>query len=277
MTLESEAPVPASRAGRNVPVSIVVAVVLIALIVVSLAVVKDLFLIVVVAAIWIGLWELGRALLAAGYRLPLIPLWAGTAAMVAGAFYGGPDVLIGCLAGTLLVTVLWRMLGGQDGFVRDISASGFCLLYLPFLASFVSLLLAPDDGVERVLTFIFVTIASDIGGFAAGVVFGRHPMAPVISPKKTWEGFAGSAIASLLVGVACLVWLIDDDWWIGLVLGAVAVVAATLGDLAESMIKRDLGIKDMSNLLPGHGGIMDRLDSLLATVSVAYVVLHFLV
>src|SRR3954453_14672733 len=277
MTLESEAPVPASRAGRNVPVSIVVAVVLIALIVVSLAVVKDLFLIVVVAAIWIGLWELGRALLAAGYRLPLIPLWAGTAAMVAGAFYGGPHVLIGCLAGTLLVTVLWRMLGGQDGFVRDISASGFCLLFLPSLASFVSLLLAPDDGVERVLTFIFVTIASDIGGFAAGVVFGRHPMAPVISPKKTWEGFAGSAIASLLVGVACLVWLIDDDWWIGLVLGAVAVVAATLGDLAESMIKRDLGIKDMSNLLPGHGGIMDRLDSLLATVSVAYVVLHFLV
>jgi len=175
------------------------------------------------------------------------------------------------------VTILWRMLGGQDGFVRDVAAAGFCLLYLPFLASFVSLLLAPDDGVERVLTFIFVTIASDIGGFAAGVLFGRHPMAPVISPKKTWEGLAGSALACLLVGVACLAWLIDDDWWVGLVLGAVAVVAATLGDLAESMIKRDLGIKDMSNLLPGHGGIMDRHDSLLATVSVVYVVLHFLV
>jgi phosphatidate cytidylyltransferase len=277
MTVESGVPVPTSRAGRNVPVSIAVAVVLIALIVVSLAVVKDLFLIVVVAAICTGLWELGRALSTAGYRLPLIPLSAGTAAMVAGAFYGGPDVLIGCLAGTLLVAVLWRMLAGQDGFVRDVGATGFCLLYLPFLASFVALLLAPDDGVERVLTFIFVTIASDIGGFAAGVVFGRHPMAPVISPKKTWEGFAGSAVACLLVGVACLVWLIDDDWWIGLVLGAVAVVAATLGDLAESMIKRDLGIKDMSNLLPGHGGIMDRLDSLLATVAVVYVVLHFLV
>jgi phosphatidate cytidylyltransferase len=276
MTQESEAPAPTSRAGRDVPVSIAVAVVLIALIVVSLAIVKDLFLIVVVAAILTGLWELGRALSTADIRIPLIPLGAGAIAMIAGAFYGGPDVLIGCLAGTLLVTMLWRMVGGQDHFVRDIAASGFCLLYLPFLASFVSLLLAADDGVERVLTFIFVTIASDIGGFVAGVLFGRHPMAPVISPKKTWEGFAGSAVACLLVGVACLVWLIDDDWWIGLVLGAVAVVAATLGDLVESTIKRDLGIKDMSNLLPGHGGIMDRLDSLLATVSVVYVVLHFL-
>ncbi|HSS67289.1 MAG TPA: phosphatidate cytidylyltransferase [Nocardioidaceae bacterium] len=278
MTLESGAPpAPTSRAGRDVPVSIAVAIVLIALIVASLAFVKDLFLIVVVAAILIGLWELARAFSTADIRVPLIPIGAGTIAMIVGAFYGGPDVLIGCLAASLLITMLWRMGGGQDGYVRDISASGFCLLYLPFLASFVSLLLAADDGVERVLTFIFVTIASDIGGFAAGVLFGRHPMAPVISPKKTWEGFAGSAVGCLAVGVACLVWLIDDDWWIGLVLGAVAVVAATLGDLAESMIKRDLGIKDMSNLLPGHGGIMDRLDSLLATVSVAYVVLHFLV
>jgi phosphatidate cytidylyltransferase len=276
MSLESRAPATSSRAGRDVPVSIAVAVVLIALIVVSLAVVKDLFLVVVVAAILVGLWELARALGVAGVRLPLVPLGAGSIAMIAGAYYGGPDVLIGCLAGSLLVTVLWRMVGGQDGFVRDIAAAGFCLLYLPFLASFVSLLLAADDGVARVLTFIFVTIASDIGGFVAGVLFGRHPMAPAISPKKTWEGFAGSAVACLGVGVGCLVWLIDDDWWVGLVLGAVAVVAATLGDLAESMIKRDLGVKDMSNLLPGHGGIMDRLDSLLATVSVAYVVLHFL-
>jgi phosphatidate cytidylyltransferase len=276
MTVESTSPAPASRAGRDVPVSIAVALVLIALIVASLAVVKDLFLIVVVAAILAGLWEMARALAVGGYRLPLIPMAAGSTAMIVGAYYGGPDVLVGCLAGGLLVTILWRMVGGQDGFVRDIAAAGFVLLYLPFLASFVSLLLAADNGVERVLTFIFVTIASDIGGFVAGVLFGRHPMAPVISPKKTWEGFVGSAVTCLAVAVACLVWLIDDHWWIGLVVGAAAVVAATLGDLAESMIKRDLGIKDMSNLLPGHGGIMDRLDSLLPTVVVVYLVLHFL-
>ena len=162
-------------------------------------------------------------------------------------------------------------------YLSMIFVAPFCLLYVPFLASFVALLLHSHDGVQRVLTFIAVTIASDIGGFAAGVLFGRHPMAPVVSPKKTWEGFAGSAVASLLVGVACITWLLEDDWWVGLVLGAVAVVAATLGDLAESLIKRDLGIKDMGTLLPGHGGIMDRLDSLLATVAVAYLVLHFLV
>ena len=277
MTVESTTPAPTSQAGRDVPVSIAVAIVLIGLIVASLAIVKDLFLVVVVAAILVGLWELARALSVGGYRLPLIPIGAGTIAMIVGAYYGGPDVLVGCLAASLLVTILWRMTGGQEGFVRDVAASGFCLLYLPFLASFVSLLLAADDGVERVLTFIFVTIASDIGGFVAGVLVGRHPMAPAISPKKTWEGLAGSAVACLAVGVACLVWLIDDDWWIGLVLGAAAVVAATMGDLAESMIKRDLGIKDMGSLLPGHGGMMDRLDSLLPAAPVTYLLLSWLV
>jgi phosphatidate cytidylyltransferase len=277
MTVESTTPKPTSPAGRDVPVSIGVAIVLVALIIASLVVVKDLFLIVVIAAILLAFVELARALAIQSVRLPLVPLWAGSVAMIVGAYYGGPDVLIGLLAATFLATLLWRMPAGQSGFLRDATAAGFCVVYLPFLASFVSLLLAEDDGVERVLTFIAVTVASDIGGFAAGVLVGRHPMAPVISPKKTWEGLAGSVVASLAVGVACLVWLIDDQWWIGLALGGAAVVAATLGDLVESMIKRDLGIKDMSNLLPGHGGIMDRLDSLLPTVPVAYVVLHFLI
>jgi len=160
--------------------------------------------------------------------------------------------------------------------VRDVTASIFCLVYVPFLASFVALLLAPPDGRARVVTFFAVTIASDTGGFVAGVLLGKHPMARVISPKKTWEGFAGSALASMGAGVACVAFLLTGPWWVGVVLGAIAAVAATLGDLAESLIKRDLGIKDMSNLLPGHGGLMDRLDSLLATVPVVWLVLHFL-
>jgi phosphatidate cytidylyltransferase len=276
MSVESTPEVKKSRAGRDVPVSIAVAIGLILLVVVSLAFVEDLFMIVVGAAMLVALWELGRALATNGTWLPLLPMGAGSLGMVGGAYYGGPDVLIVVLAGTLLASLLWRMPRGQEGFVRDVTATGFVLLYLPFLASFVALLLAADDGLERVLTFIAVTIASDIGGFVAGVLFGKHPMAPIISPKKTWEGFVGSTIGCLLVGVACLVWLLDDEWWIGLVLGAIVVVAATLGDLAESLIKRDLGIKDMSNVLPGHGGLMDRLDSLLATVSVVWLVLHFL-
>jgi phosphatidate cytidylyltransferase len=278
MSLDSAAPqANRSRAGRDLPAAVAVAVVLIAVIVASLAFVKAGFLLVVGAAILIGLWELASALTLSGTWLPAPPMAAGALAMIAGAYYGGPDVLAGLLAATVLVSLLWRMPRGQTGFVRDVSATVLCLVYLPFLASFVALLLSPADGVKRVLTFIFVTIASDIGGYAVGVVFGRHPMAPIISPKKSWEGFAGSVVACMAAGVACIAYLIEADWWVGLVLGAVVAVAATLGDLVESMIKRDLGIKDMSNLLPGHGGIMDRLDSLLASVAVVYLVLQFLV
>ncbi len=275
-TLSEDPPEKSSRAGRDLPASIAVAIGLIAVIIASLAFVKDVFLVVVAGAMIIALWELGRALTQNGIWLPALPLWTGAVAMVVGAYYGGPDVLIVIMAATVLACFLWRMPRGQDGFVKDITASIFCLVYLPFLASFVALLLAADDGVRRVLTFIAVTIASDIGGYAVGVLVGRHPMAPVISPKKSWEGFAGSVVSSMAAGVACIVWLLDGEWWVGLVLGAIAAVAATLGDLAESLIKRDLGIKDMSNILPGHGGLMDRLDSLLATVSVVWLVLHFL-
>lgn len=277
MTPDSPTPaVKTSRAGRDLPAAIGVAAVLIALIVGSLAFVKDLFLVVVCAAIVVAVWELGKALAHNGTWLPLPPMLLGTIGMLVGAYYGGPDVMVVVLAGTALASLLWRMPRGQHGFVRDITATFFCLLYAPFLASFVALLLAPDDGVERVLTFIAVTVASDTGGYAIGVLLGKHPMAPVISPKKSWEGFAGSVLASMAVGIACVMWLLDGTWWVGIVLGAIAAVAATLGDLAESLIKRDLGIKDMSNILPGHGGIMDRLDSLLATVSVVWLVLYFL-
>ncbi|MEJ7690091.1 MAG: phosphatidate cytidylyltransferase [Nocardioidaceae bacterium] len=272
-------PAPAarpSRAGRDLPAAVAVAVGLIAVVVASLAFVRDLFLLVVAAAILLGLWEMSKALAHQGTWLPTIPMWVGAVAMIAGAYYGGPDVLIVILAATVLTSMLWRMSRGHPGFVRDVSAAVFCLIYLPFLASFVALLLAPSDGIRRVMTFIAVTIASDIGGFAVGVVFGRHPMAPLISPKKSWEGFVGSLAFCMAAGVACMRYLVDGEWWVGLVLGVVVAAAATLGDLTESLIKRDLGIKDMSQVLPGHGGIMDRLDSLLATVSVVWLVLHFL-
>jgi phosphatidate cytidylyltransferase len=139
------------------------------------------------------------------------------------------------------------------------------------------LLLKPDDGPLRVLTFILVTIASDIGGYFVGILAGKHPMAPVISPKKSWEGFAGSAVFCVGAGWACVVYLLDGAWWVGVLLGLVAVVMATLGDLSESVIKRDLGIKDMSSIIPGHGGLMDRLDSLLATVAPIWLMLYYLV
>jgi phosphatidate cytidylyltransferase len=182
--------------------------------------------------------------------------------------------------------MLWLLRRGIDGYVQNATASIFTLFYVPFLGSFVALLLAEggrfgagldDDGVAATLTFILVTIASDTGGYVAGVLFGKHPMSPVISPKKSWEGFAGSLVFTVAAGVILVVFLLDGDWWVGVALGVIAVVMATLGDLCESVIKRDLGIKDMSQVIPGHGGLMDRLDSLLATAAPIWLLLHYAV
>ncbi len=274
------------RAGRNVPVSIASAVVLIALILVTLLVWKTLFMVVVAAAVLIAIWELHRGFATSGLDLPEQPLMAGGVVMVVVAYFWGAPALVTATAVSALVTMLWLLRRGVTGYVENATASVFTLVYVPFLGSFVALMLSEggatgfdryDDGVKGILTFIAVTAASDIGGFVAGVLFGRHQMAPIISPKKSWEGFAGSTVACVAVGVAMIVWVLDSAWWIGVCLGLIAVVMATLGDLCESVMKRDLGIKDMSHVIPGHGGLMDRLDSLLATIAPIWLLLHYLV
>jgi phosphatidate cytidylyltransferase len=285
----STPPVPAQdhgRAGRNLPAAIASAVVLVALIIVTLVVWKTLFMVVVAAAVLVAVWELHRGFAAKGIDLPEQPLMAGGVIMVVVAYFYGAPALVTATAVTALVTMLWLLHRGVNDYVQNASASVFALVYVPFLGSFVALLLREggavhvdgiDAGVKGIFTFIAVTAASDIGGYIAGVLFGRHQMAPVISPKKSWEGFAGSVVFCVAVGVAMIVWVLDADWWIGVFLGLIAVVMATLGDLCESVIKRDLGIKDMSQVIPGHGGLMDRLDSLLATIAPIWLLLHYLV
>jgi phosphatidate cytidylyltransferase len=170
-----------------------------------------------------------------------------------------------------LFTVLWRLFErGTEDFVRDVTANSFVLSYAPLMGGFAALIAASPDGADRVLVFIVLSIASDIGGYAAGVLFGKHPMAPRISPKKSWEGFAGSVTLQIILGAGMFVLLLESQWWKGAIVGAVMAATATLGDFIESAIKRDMGIKDMSNLLPGHGGVMDRLDSLIPNTVVAY-------
>jgi phosphatidate cytidylyltransferase len=287
--MTTSTPAPAQdhgRAGRNVPVSIASAVVLIAVVLATLLVWKTLFMVVVAAAVLVAIWELHRGFATRDIDLPEQPLMAGGVIMVVVAYFWGSPALVTATAVTALVTMLWLLRRGVPGYVQNATASVFTLVYVPFLGSFVALMLREggatgfdryDAGVKGILTFIAVTAASDIGGFVAGVLFGRHPMAPVISPKKSWEGFAGSVVFCIAVGVAMLVWVLDADWWIGVCLGLIAVVMATLGDLCESVIKRDLGIKDMSHVIPGHGGLMDRLDSLLATIAPIWLLLHYLV
>ena len=274
-----EVPIRVSRTGRNLPVAIGVGAGLGGLVLLTLLTVKATFLLYVGAAIAIALAELTSALAESKHKIniPVIPVAVGGAAVLACMYWLGSRAALAALALTVVAIFAWRLPGGPSGYVKDVTAGVFALIYLPFLASFVMAMLSPADGARRVLTFVILTICSDIGGYFAGITFGRHPMAPVISPKKTWEGFAGSAAACLAGGGLCVTLLLHGHAWQGLLTGAAAVLAATLGDLVESMIKRDLEIKDMGALLPGHGGIMDRLDSLLIVAPVVWLLLFLFI
>ncbi len=274
MTSEPKA---VGRAGRDLRAAITVGVSLVLLVLASLFWVKDIFAVVVAVALIVAAIEITRAVAVAGITVPLPPVLVGGVAMLAVAFYDDMDTAAAVMALTVIATMAWRLRGGSAGFIRDATAGIFLLSYLFLMGTFVVRMLAAEDGPWRVVAFILVTIASDIGGYAAGVLFGRHPMAPSISPKKSWEGFAGSMIASVAAGVAVVMVALEGPWWAGLALGVAGVTFATLGDLCESLIKRDVGIKDMGNLLPGHGGLMDRLDSLIAVAPVAYLVMYLLV
>jgi phosphatidate cytidylyltransferase len=262
-----------SRAGRNLPAAIGVGVLLGAIILGSLFIWKPAFLGVLALAIAIGVWEVGRAVRSVDADPPLVPLIGGGVIMVGLAWFAGPDALSLGLLVTVLAALVWRLADGPAGYQRDMTATALIAVYVPFLASFGALLAVPDDGALRILVTLAAVVLSDTGGYAFGVFLGKHPMAPSISPKKSWEGFAGSVV-SASAGSAVLLYLIFDvaPWW-GAVFGAAISVAAVLGDLAESMIKRDLGIKDMSTLLPGHGGLMDRFDSILFALPTAYLLL----
>ena len=265
------------RAGRNLPAAIGVGVALGAIVLITLYTLKATFIVVVAAAVGAAGWELSQALRHRDIRIPLVPLGLGAAAMLVGAYFDGPRTLAIALALPMLAIMIWRIPGGTDGYVRDMTAGLFAALYVPFLAGFAVLLLTPPDGSDRVVTFVAVTICSDIGGYAAGVLFGRHKMAPRISPKKTWEGSAGSMLACVVCGGVLLPVLFCGAIWQGVIVGAAAMLTATAGDLIESMIKRDLGVKDLGTLLPGHGGVMDRLDSLLATVPLYWLLMTLFV
>jgi phosphatidate cytidylyltransferase len=262
-----------SRAGRDVPVATAVGLGLAGVLVASLFIYRPAFAALVAVAAAAGCWELATALRRADLIVPVVPVVVGSVAMITAAWYAGEDGLVVALTLTALLVAAWSLTTGGARDPRHVLASLFVVAYVPLLGSFAVLLARPEDGDWRVITFVLLVVCSDFGGFVTGVRFGKHPMAPAISPKKSWEGFAGSVGFGLIGGVAITVLALDGQWWQGLILGAAAVVSATLGDLGESTIKRNLGIKDMSSLLPGHGGVMDRLDSLLVTAPVVWVLL----
>jgi phosphatidate cytidylyltransferase len=265
------------KTGRNLPAAIGVGVILGGLALLTLLTVKATFLIYMGAALAVALYELDAALKTRDIKIPLIPVALGGAAMLTAAYWAAGGAVTAAFALTVIAILGWRMVGGTEGYVKDVSAGVFAVAYLPLLAAAASAMLAEPDGGKRALTWIILTICTDIGGYFAGITLARgggHKMAPVISPKKTWEGLAGSAAATLVAGAILLPALLHGHWWQGVVIGAAALAAAVLGDLAESMIKRDLKIKDMGSLLPGHGGILDRIDSLLLCAPVVWLLLE---
>lgn len=264
---------PGRRAGRDLPAAFAVGGGLAAAVLAALLVWRPAFLVVIVAAVGVATWEMVRTVRVTGAHPPLVPLLAGGAAMPVVAWFWGTEALSLSLLATVLAVVVWRLGGGPDGYQQDVSTATLIAVYVPFLAGFAALLAVPEDGHWRVLLMLAVVVLTDTGGYVAGVFFGRHQLAPTVSPKKSWEGLAGSLLAAAAGGAVGLPLLFGVAWWWGVGFGLVVAAAAVLGDLTESLLKRDLGVKDMSGLLPGHGGLMDRLDSILFAAPTAYLLL----
>ncbi|SMY11285.1 phosphatidate cytidylyltransferase [Brevibacterium jeotgali] len=265
------------KAGRNLPAAIGVGVVLGGSVLASLIFYPPSFLIIVLVGVCLAMWELAEALSRSGAHVSRIPVIVASACMVLATYVGGREALwVAFTAGAgavLLFALLERRTGNA---VKDVCLSLFALTYVGLMASLIVYLLTLPDGNLLVICFLAVVVASDIGGYIAGVLFGKHPIAPSISPKKSWEGYAGSALLSTAVGVGMAIWTFGAPMWTGIALGVLVPAFATLGDFSESMIKRDLELKDMGSLLPGHGGVMDRLDSILPTAPIALVLFSFL-
>jgi len=265
------APATQKSSGRNLPVAIAVGVVLLGIVAASLVFLKEIFVGFAVVAICAGIWELSKAFERRDIHIPVWPLWVGTAGILVSTYISGAEALMVSFILTVGGVVVWRVLdGGGIHAVRDCAAGLFAAAYLPLMGGFVMLMLAQDDGPWQVAIFILLAVANDTGGFFAGVRFGKHPLAPSISPKKSWEGLAGSFLLTMAVGVVGTAFILHINPIVGIMLGLLTPITATVGDLAESLIKRDLQLKDMGTLLPGHGGVLDRLDSMLLTAPFVY-------
>lgn len=265
-----------SRAGRDLPAAIGVAVVLLLALGLGLFLIEPIIAVLAGTAAALGVYEVCRALAHGGIKIPIVPATAGAAAMPLAAFYGGAEALIIATILASLAAIIVRVFGPREGMLLSVMGSLFALTWVALCLSLLVLLFQTEQGAAKVLIVILMAVGNDTFGYFAGVLFGKHPMAPRISPKKTWEGFAGSMIGSMILACLLILFLLGDPWWHGLVLAFFLVWVAALGDFAESMVKREIGVKDMGTLLPGHGGVMDRIDSIVFVAPVGYVVFEML-
>ena len=262
------------RAGRKLGPSILVSLSLVALIWVSLAVQPIIFAGVVTLAVILGIREISRAFAAANTNISTNALIAAAIGLSVATWFDGVEGLAVATAVALPILLINLLRRGPEGFVRSATAMTLALIYLPFLAGFIILLGNESNGLERIMTFVILVGCNDTFGYFVGVLIGKHPMAPTISPKKSWEGLAGSIVFTMLGGALMFHYVLDVKWFIGSLVGLLIVFTATSGDLIESAMKRDLHLKDMGSLLPGHGGILDRLDSVLLSAPALWLTLE---
>ena len=262
------------RAGRRLFPSIIVSLSLIALIWFALAYHREIFAVVVAFAVVLGIHEIVRAFNVRGIYLSRIALIVASLVLSFATWNGGVAGLAVATAIALPLLLIQLLTRGPEGFVASATATVFSLLYLPFFGGFLILLARPSTGLERVMTFVVLIACNDTFGYIVGVLIGRHPLAPKISPKKSWEGLIGSIIFTVLGGALAFHYIMEMDWWIGAIVGLMIVVTATCGDLIESAMKRDLALKDMGSLLPGHGGVLDRIDSVLISAPALWLALE---
>ncbi|MFV0435618.1 MAG: phosphatidate cytidylyltransferase [Leucobacter sp.] len=267
-----------ARAGRNLFFAVASGLVFAAVFLVSILWVKQLFVLLVAILVSVALVELASAFRTAGRRVPRVGAVVGGLTVVVGTyFWGSEGMLLGLFAGSGLI-IVWRLVEGlvvrwetpKRTLLRDVLSGVFALVYVSFLASFSVLLIEVEGGEWWIFALVLIVVSVDIGAYAAGVTLGKHKMTPRISPNKTWEGFGGAAVAATAAGVVMAIFALDQPWWVGVLLGVVVLFTATGGDLTESLIKRNLGVKDMSSWIPGHGGFLDRLDSLLPSAVGVY-------
>jgi len=274
-----------ARTGRNLVAAIGIGLALGGALLVSLLIpgLKWLFIIFGAGLVGFTVFELSSALRFAGRDVPRIASTVVGVAIVPIAFYFHVQGLWLATLAAIAVITIYRLVElirpshrtGVRAVTSDLAAGAFVQLYVTFLAGFYAVLTGEEGGQWWTLAGIIIVVSTDVGAYATGLAFGKHLMAPTISPKKTWEGAAGAAAAALVAGTLLGIFMLQQPWWVGILLGAALMVVATGGDLLESLIKRDLGIKDISTWLPGHGGFLDRLDSILPAGAVTY--LFFLV
>ncbi len=271
---------PGSRSGVGVRIATGIAAAAVALALFSAGAVPSLVLVVVVVVFAAG--EAFGVLRRAGYRPATLLGLVGIAVLMVGAYLKGPAAVPPILAAIGAFTLLWYLFGVESGPpVAGSAATLLVVVWVGVLGSFAALLLAPSadphrEGIAFLLGAVIATVANDVGGLLVGGWIGRHPLAPRVSPHKTWEGLVGGLV--LTVGVSAGLVGAIHPWTPekAAILGLVVSVIAPLGDLCESMLKRDLLVKDMGNLLPGHGGVLDRIDAMLFVLPVTYYLVHAL-